>query len=264
MPDLPGYVTQNEKNLTDLKTEKAALAAEGFPNRKTGLLVLKYWKWAIKLPENSVLYVAPSTTGENKLPSMIARKIQRENPTAEIIQDFARAEHVTRSAQKTALEKLADPVKWTLNKDLEPTGKPAYIVDDVVTTGESVRALREVLAERGIPIHGCISLQQSDRSAMYESDFKRMIPKLGEAPGIEADLREMMKGHSRRRAGVLESVLKYSNDKEKNEITNYIRSEAKRIREFDPRKRRILGEFGGANHQLQQRGSTKTRDSQER
>ena len=256
-----GHTTQHTRNLPELKDEKAALAAEGFPPKKVADLVLKYWKEKVELPPNSILYVAPSTTGRNRLPGMIARKIKSDNPTAEIVEDFATASHITQSAHKSALEKLRDPVKWKLHKDLQPTGKPAYIVEDVVTTGESLRVLRVTLAERGIAVHGCISLQQAEMKGMYESDYKRMIPKFGEAPGIEGDLREVMAGQLRRKAGVLESVLGRATNEERNEITNHIRSEAKRIRALDPGTRRILGEFGGANHQIQHGGRDKARDS---
>jgi len=256
-----GYVTQHTRNLPELKEEKAALAAEGFPAKKVADLVQKYWKEKIALPANSILYVAPSTTGRNTIPGMIARKIKSENPTSEIVEDFATATHITQSAHKSALEKLRDPVSWKLHADLQPTGRPAYIVEDVVTTGESLRVLRETLAERGIAVHGCISLQQAEMKGMYESDYKRMIPKFGDAPGIEADLRGVMAGQLRRKAGVLESVLGRATNEERNEITNHIRSEAKRTRELDPRTRRILGEFGGENHQLQHGGRGKARDS---
>lgn len=264
MPKLEGYITQNPKNLKDLKEEKAALAAEGFPARKTGELVLKYWKGKIELPLNSVLYVAPSTTGTNLLPAMIALKIQRENPTAEIVNGYATAKHLTQSANKTAFEKMRDPVKWNLHKDLQPTGRPAFVVEDVVTTGQSLSVLRETLAERGIAIHGCISLQQAENYCMSQKDFTRFVEKLEtheKFPGIADDLRTMMAGQPRRRAGVLEAILGKATNEEKNEIANHIRSEAKRIRELDPRTHRILKEFGRGDYQVQQQRAGKTRDS---
>ena len=264
MASFGGYVSQHTRNLHELKEEKAALGAEGFPARKVADLVLKYWKEKVELPPNSVLYVAPSTTGRNRIPGMIARKLKSENPTAIIVDDFASAEHVTQSAHKSTLEKLRDPVKWKFQKDLHPTGRPSYIVEDVVTTGESLRALRETLAERGIAVQGCISLQQAEMKGMYESDYKRMLPKFGEGNDIEADLREVMAGQLRRKAGVLESVLGRATEEERNEITNHIRSEAKRVRELDPGTRRILGKFGSPAFQIQHGRGGKTRHSAER
>lgn len=69
----------------------------------------------ITQPENSVLYVALSTTGENKIPGVMARKLKAENPTAEIVEDYARARQITQSAHKNGLEKLRDPVKWDIH-----------------------------------------------------------------------------------------------------------------------------------------------------
>lgn len=91
-----------------------------------------------------------------------------------------------------------------------------------------------------------------------------MLPKFGEGNNIEADLREVMAGQLRRKASVLESVLGRATEEERNEITNHIRSEAKRVRELDLGTRRILGKFGSPAFQIQHGRRGKARDSAER
>ena len=215
-------------------------------------------KEKVMLPENSVLYVAPSTTGENTIPAVMARKLKEDNPSAEIVENYAEATHLVKSANKSAFEKINDPVRWELTADLKATGRPSYLVEDVITTGESIRALREELARKGIAIHGAVSLQQGDQKEMYEADFKRMFAKLEANKELQADIRKVMGGQLRRRAGVIESAITYGTETQKNDVRTYFTREAERVRKLDPGTRTILREFGSPSHALQHGKSRQT------
>lgn len=256
-----GYVSM-QKTIPTLKEDKAALAAEGYPAFKVKALVDSIMKEKIVLPENAVLYVAPSTSGYNKIPAAVARKLKETNPTAEIVEDYARARHLTKSAHKTAIDKLNDPVRWEFKRELEPSGRPAYIVEDVVTTGESTRALREELASRGITVNGAISLQQGETKEMYASDYKRLFTKLDANKDLQADVREVMDGQLRRKAGVIEAAITHGTEDQKNEIKTYFRNEGRRLRTLDPGTRKILREFGAPGRALQHGQNRKTGNRQ--
>jgi len=167
-----------------LREEKERLYAQGFPILESQATVAKYYSAEkfdhLRSVSKPVYFCAPSTTGENILPYILAQNLRRDFGGV-IMPDWATPQALTRTAEKTGIEKLREPPTYKLNKDaLALVGKDATIVlvDDVVTTGGSVQGMREALAQEGLRASHVTSLAQSELRLVTEKDIDRMTAKL--------------------------------------------------------------------------------------
>src|SRR6478609_1290316 len=136
----------------------------------------------------------------------------------------------TKAANKGAIGKLRDPVKIVAGGDFSDlAGKTVFIVDDVVTTGETTDAIRECLADNGIFASGVISLGQSEIRHGTGADFFRIAGKLGNPP-LNEEIKTVLDGRLKHRANYLEREI---NERTRLEIREYFVAEAKRLGQLD-------------------------------
>ena len=146
----------SSKDTKEIRREKEILADRGYIREEVAAFVKKYFepeKYRDILSDKKPVYlVMPSTRGDNTIPLGIAELLQMTYG-GEIIKGFAGAMHETKSANLGAIGKLKEPRIYEIYDD-QITGemvrdKDVFVVDDVVTTGTSVDALRKSLERDG-------------------------------------------------------------------------------------------------------------------
>jgi hypothetical protein len=178
------FSTKAEKELRRLKGEARD---RGYPPDEVKKLVDQFYqkhRYQDLEGRDNVYLVMPSTSGTNTLPAEFARRLQ-EDYGGQVVNGFAAPLEQTEAKLKTVLEKLRSPAGYQVIQDLAPyRGKHVVIVDDALTTGESVQGLRAALAAHGIPETGLSVLSSSDpylvRPADMEALAKQLAAKTGE------------------------------------------------------------------------------------
>ena len=125
------------------------------------------------------------------------------------------------------------------------------VVDDVVTTGETTDALRDVLARHGIQTQEIVSLGQAEMRKVTPRDIERLADKLG-PPGLHTEVATVLTGKLKHRANYIERSI---HENYRSEIRDYFQNEARRIesgtRAVHPGGERGGGERGTRNPRLQ-------------
>lgn len=167
-----------------LREEKERLYAKGFPILESQAVVAKYYDPAkfehLRGASNLFYIVAPSTTGENVLPYIMAQNLRRDFG-GQLVPGWATPKALTRSALKSGIEKLREPPAYQVDKDVVamlPADATVVLVDDVVTTGGSVQGMREALAQEGVRVSHVTSLAQSELRLVRDADIDRITDKL--------------------------------------------------------------------------------------
>lgn len=171
-----------------LKVAKEILRKDGFPADKCLQLVDRHLdpaKFSHLAPEPgkpNVYLVVPSTSAMNRLPRYFAERLAAAYPGA-IVDDWATPLRETRSALKGGLRKILEPPAFAIDPAAIariPPHARLILVDDVVTTGLTIRSLREGLHSLGRQAFGVVSLAQSELRKATERDIERLSKKLGE------------------------------------------------------------------------------------
>lgn len=231
-----GYTTFSKK-VRDIKVRKDELRARDYPVTETKALVHEYLGEIPTLPAGSKIITAPSTTGTNIIPLLIAKKLQESNPDTEVVGNVARAQHITKSANKGGMGKIREPVELELLDTRKLEGeKNIFLVDDVVTTGETTDHLREKLAAKGIFVAGVISMGQSETRKVSITDMMRISGKLGE-PDMSEQVVTSLDGRLKHKANYLERSI---NDENRNELRDYFNRESQRLSQLDPGARKYI------------------------
>ena len=245
MVEKDGYL-RFTKNVRELKTAKEALREEGYPLAKVRELVSSIIR-PVRFPPGAILLPAPSTTGTNIIPRVIAAELGRAQGI-EVVVGVLATRNIVKTANKSGLGKLRDPIRLDVVGDLEKLkGKRVYVVDDVVTTGETTDTMREILASQGIFVAGVVSLGQSEVRHVKASDILRINTKLGDPPLLN-EIRTVLNGRLKHRANYIERTI---NERSKSEIRQHLVSEARRIGKLDPRTRFYLGNAQAMASRLQ-------------
>lgn len=234
----------SSKDTKEIRREKEILADRGYIREEVAAFVKKYFepeKYRDILSDKKPVYlVMPSTRGDNTIPLGIAELLQMTYG-GEIIKGFAGAMHETKSANLGAIGKLKEPRIYEIYDD-QITGemvrdKDVFVVDDVVTTGTSVDALRKSLERDGIIVSGVLVLGQSEKRLANERDLKRVYEKVSEDfpddKELEADISLVFRGSLKHRLNTLEREITGENKWKKRSrgvFYAFIKSEAGRIR----------------------------------
>ena len=242
-----GYLSFS-RNTKELKAVKEALRAEGYPIEKSREFIRSLVK-AVDLPKNAVLIPAPSTTGTNILPLLICQELAKKR-NIPIIHDLLSAMNETKAANKGGIGKLRDPVRIGMIRDPEELrGKTVYVVDDVVTTGETTDAMRECLATKGVYASGVICAGQSEQRIATATDLKRITEKLGDPPMTD-EVRTLLGGRLKHKSNYIEREI---NERTRTEIRHLIGLEAKRLGQLDEGTRGYLARYSSMAARLQSR-----------
>jgi len=135
---------------------KRLLDERGRSAADTERLVDSFYRRTVYEPllkgKDNVYVLMPSSSGENKIPSVLAARLQRD--FGGLIVDAAENNSTQQSKNlRTFTRKLQNPRVMAPLPDVDPSlyrapGKNTVIVDDIHTTGDSSRTLRQAL---GLP-----------------------------------------------------------------------------------------------------------------
>lgn len=212
--------------------------------------------------KNPIFMVAPSTTGANKLPYYFAKRLQSEFG-GQVVPGWATPLVREKASIKGGLGKMRNPARFAAVEDRLakiPKGSTVVLVDDVVTTGETADALRELLEQRGFKATTVASLGQSEMRKVSPRDIERITSKLGE-PDLGSEVEAVLTGRLKHRANYIERVI---HDDTRQEIRDYFRTEHRRLQglgTIHTGTDRSLRLSHPSNSGLQLQGSPETGDS---
>jgi hypoxanthine phosphoribosyltransferase len=220
-----------------LRVAKEQLYADGFPVEKTRAVAAQYFqpeKFAhLRDQPDLTLLVAPTTTGQNTLPLAFAQLLQKEYG-GQILTNWATPNASQRTATMDGITKMRNAPSYTINREVSATIKPdatLVLVDDVVTTGGSIAAMREALAREGKRIEQVTSLAQSDMRKVRDADIDRIVTKLGD-PSLRPDVALALDGRLKHFSNYIETSIRKTDADRNAEISSYFKTEAARLREL--------------------------------
>jgi hypothetical protein len=219
-----------------LKSAKETLRKRDFPVAEARAVVRQFFdpeKFSHLRDGTSrpiVYLVAPSTSDTNFLPELFAMELQSRYPGV-IVQGWATPVSATRTALKGGIRKLREPscfaaVPGALD-GIDPSAR-LVLVDDVVTTGTSVRGLREVLFAQGKRAEAVVSLTQSELRKVSDRDIDRITAKLGD-PAMRPAVAGVLGNQLKHAANYIERVL---NESTRLEISSHFKAEFDRLRQL--------------------------------
>ncbi len=129
--------------------------------------------------------VTPSTSGRNLLPLALARWLQ-EKFGGEVYDRLDSNSEQEAKNRRGYVEKVSQPTRIILPPDVSAalSGRRVVVVDDILTSGETLNAVQEELARAGVRVHGVVVLGAA-KSAKPASESvahqlaKRLAAKLG-------------------------------------------------------------------------------------
>ena len=251
--------TTSSLNVIAIKEQKELLRTQGYPANEVLDFVNRFFK-----PEHfehlrgrdNVFIVAPSTSRTNIVPLVLATELA-ERFGGTVVTRWATALSVTKAAKKGGIGKIREPVRFEATNPerlrslaAQPHGH-FVVVDDVVTTGETTDALREILLQHGVKTQQIVSLGQAEMRKVTSRDIERLADKLG-PPDLHAEVAAVLTGKLKHRANYIERSL---HENYRSEIRDYFQNEARRIgpgaRTVHPGGERGGGELGAGNPRLQ-------------
>lgn len=251
--------TTSSLNVLAIKEQKEFLRARGYPANEVLDFVNRFFKpenFGHLRGRNNVFIVAPSTSRTNIIPLVLATELA-ERFGGTVVTRWATAVSVTKAAKKGGIGKIREPVRFeaTNPERLQTLASQPHghfvVVDDVVTTGETTDALRDVLARHGIQTQEIVSLGQAEMRKVTPRDIERLADKLG-PPGLHTEVATVLTGKLKHRANYIERSI-YENYR--SEIRDYFQNEARQIesgtRAVHPGGERGGGERGAGNPRLQ-------------
>ena len=156
--------------------------------------------------------------------------------------EYATSTDRVRDLRRCGLGTMRNPAKFAAIEDKIshlPTDRPLVLVDDVVTTGETTDALRELLEQQERQVHCVASLGQSEMRKVSPCDIERITDKLGE-PSLKPAIEGVLTGRLKHKANYIERVI---HEDTRQEIRDYFRHEHQRLqghRTVQPRRDRSL------------------------
>ncbi len=141
-----------------------------------------------KIPQGSNLIIMPSTTGTNTVPAHLATQLKKERSDLYLInakEDMIWVAHYSESKIKhNYQDRTYDPRRFGFNSQkldkLVQQGRPSYIVDDSISTGESAFVLQRQLSKEGIHAQGVIAGVVGEKYHVRASDMRRLYERMTE------------------------------------------------------------------------------------
>jgi hypothetical protein len=149
----------------------------------------------------------------------------------QIVQGWATPESETRTAMKYSLRAFRElptfrPVPEVI--DRLPSNARLVLVDDIVTTGATTRALRNVLSVRSRTVEDVASIAQSELRKVNDRDITRIVERLQD-PSLRPAVAGVLGGQLKHAANTIERLL---NDNTRAEISAYFTTEYARLRQL--------------------------------
>lgn len=227
MPDYP-FITPPTGGSREFKILKEDLKQKGYPLKGTRQLVDQHYQEVFKplhsTLSNSILVKVPSGSGENKIVDLLANQIAL-NTNSEILNPEAFTKlHTGQAKANLDPSKRADnPIHYQPNAkfDFKPyEGKKAFIVDDVLSTGESTVRLAQAMEAVGMKVEGIAALVTVEQRKPSNRDFQRVGDKLSMVTKdskntLQQDLKTAFGPYNRQRLNRFERGLTTSKTLEK-------------------------------------------------
>jgi len=126
-----------------------------------------------------VFLVMPSTSGMNRIPELIAHKLQSEYGGT-VLKDYAIPLHTKERKTMGVITKIKNPAQYSLVYDLSALrGKKVFVVDDVFNTGEGYYNLNKLLRSNGIDTD-MLCLGSTSRQMTSERSIERFSEKIAQ------------------------------------------------------------------------------------
>ena len=204
-----------------------------------------------KIPLGSNLIIMPSTTGTNTVPIDVAHFLKSQRSDLRLInagQDIIKTSHDNESKVKQNYAKLStDPRQFEFDERqiarLAQKGRPSYILDDSISTGETAFVLQRQLSKRGVYAQGIIAAVSGGEKHTYPSDMLRLYNKITEdyprdyAPEqLRKDIYTQFAGFPRRKETNFEKDITSGDPTRRADAIAYLRnsSEYYRQEQLDP------------------------------
>ena len=202
------------------------------------------------IPRGSNLIVMPSSTGFNTVPADLANYLKEERKDLHLInagQDIIRTAHQTESKIKQNYAARAeDPrlFEFTESKiaKLAEKGRPSYVIDDSISTGESAFILQRQLSKRGVYAQGIIAAVSGEKHT-YPSDMLRIYDKITQdyprdysPQQLQQDVYTQFAGFPRKKAADFERVITSGDTDRRESAIHYLRQSSAYYRQeqLDP------------------------------
>jgi len=169
-------------------------------SRKTSQL-----KELIKDPENKVLVTMPSTSRKNVIPVVLAKKIAKDLHIPVIQGDkYFDVLHRNEIKNISRFERIFYDREFKTNEPFDKNirNKKAILIDDIFTTGGSVKAFSQALAVNELEVSNVIGLMGDKRFRLDDKTTDKVKDVLSEHK-IDVDIERLSKNLTRTEAGLL-------------------------------------------------------------
>jgi methylmalonyl-CoA mutase cobalamin-binding domain/chain len=185
---LPTYFATTDT--PHLVNEKRRLKALRFPQDATVSFVESCYRAeafaGLLAGRDNVFIVTPSTSGENTLPEMFAARLRRDFGGIIIIRELASYSLQEAKNRTTYLAKVSEPTQVVCDRNLPAlvAGKHLVLVDDILTSGETLNAVEDALEEVGLVAHAVAVLAANQEGKpVYVTAIRQLAAKLAAAAG---------------------------------------------------------------------------------
>ncbi len=156
---------------------------------------------------NKVLITMPSTSSMNVIPKIFGRKLAKAfEGKIKVIQgdDYFNLTHNKEVKNVSRTERVFFERKFVPEKPLgkEIEGKQAVLVDDIFTTGGSVKAFSQALAAQNLKVDNIVGLMGDKRFKVDQKTADKLEKALSDQKG-DIDLEKLSKKLTRTEAGLL-------------------------------------------------------------
>ena len=236
-----GEYATSSHNTKALRVEKDALRAQDYPPEAVERLVdtfLHLERFKHLAGKDNVFLPAPSTSRTNIIPVVLCQRL-RAAYGGEIVVTWAQTLNEVKAANKGGISKLRDPVRVAPGPrfDQLTPGRNYILVDDVVTTGQTTDALRDLLRTRGIQVASILSLGQSELRLASARDLERITQKLGEPP-LAREVQAVFAGKLKHYANYIEREIRPGT---RTELRSHLVDTARRIADAGAVQPRAVG-----------------------
>ena len=181
-------VMTSVKGNSSIKDQKLALRQKKYPIREVNKLLddnFDVSRYSSLQGKDNIYIVAPSTSGKNTIPFQMAKRLQAQYG-GEVFDEAVLGIGKTEAKGKNFLEKALSKSEFELGLDESVLrGKNVVLVDDIFTSGGTVKGINDVFATKGIAVDDIAVLSAGDVRFASQKDLARITKKLSEKVGID-------------------------------------------------------------------------------
>ncbi len=231
----PTYYTTNDT--PKMVEEKKWLKVQMFANELAEEFLNRHCfaeTYAPALFGDFVYVIAPSTSGENTLPAALAQWLQPRFGGEIYDQLKCKSEQEAKN-RRGYINKVGLPTIIVVPPDARDYigNRRVVLVDDILTSGETLNAMQEALASAGIRTDAAIVLGAAmGGKAAFQSTVQQLAKHLSKAVGVpwKDILEELHIAHGNAYANIIRKAADDANEKP-NEVYELIRRKAGALRE---------------------------------